>query len=575
MSGCRRPSIALIRRLAGRPASAGGMLALLLAVACADRTPDPDADDQPRRGGTLVLAAPTDLETANALVAGEKLNQEVNRYLLFLPLVRYAPDLSYEPALARSWELLGDSGVVFHLRADVRWHDGVPTRARDVVFTFERARDSVTAYPNAEYLAPFTAVEALDSLTVRFRYTPHYEPLAGLPLLPIMPAHLLDTVPAARLRQAAFNHRPVGNGPFRFVEYRANDRWVFEANPDFPAELGGRPWIDRVIWRVVPDALVQTTELQTGTVDVLMIPPADRFTALDSLAEVVGVVKPSRQYAFIGWNHRRGALGDPRVRRALSHAVDRQDVLRTIRSGYGELAVGPIAPQHWAFDSTLTPLPFSPDSARALLAAAGISDRDGDGRLELPDGTPFRIELKFPATSAPNRDLAALVDSDLEDLGVTLDQQPVDFGTMVQDFTGAARNFDAILLAWESDVRVNLRDIFHGAAVNGPFQFAGYRNARVDTLIDRIQVTTSREQAQPLYDELQRILRAEQPWTFLYYYPELFLMRDRVRNVHMDTRGALVNVTEWWLSGPTVPAAAAPPGDSGDRSPGPDSARAR
>jgi peptide/nickel transport system substrate-binding protein len=551
------------------------VLALLLANGCADRSTPDRADDRPQRGGTLVLAAPTDLETANGLLAGEKLNQEVNRYLLFLPLIRHAPDFSYVPALARSWELQGDTAAVFRLRPDVRWHDGVPTRARDVVFTFDRVRDTLTAYPNAEFFAAWTDVEELDSLTVRFRFARHFEPLAGLPSLPIMPAHMLDTVPPARLRQAAFNHHPVGNGPFRFVEYRAGDRWVFEANDDFPAELGGRPWIDRVVWRVIPDNTAAVTELQTGTVDVLLIPPADQFVALDSIDGITGMVKPSHQYAFIGWNHRRGVLRDPRVRRALSQAVDRSDVLRTIRSGYGELAVGPIAPQHWAFDSTLTPLPYSPDSARALLASAGIVDRNQDGKLELPDGSAFRIELKFPATSTPNRDLAALIDSDLREIGVEIEQRPTDFGTMVQDFTGPQRNFDAILLAWESDVRANLRDIFHSAAGGGPFQLAGYSNARVDTLIDRIQVSRSRAEALPLYRELQQILRAEQPWTFLYYYPELFLLRDRVRGVRMDLRGALVNVAEWWLSGAAGGEGMASPGDSADRSPAPAAAPAR
>ncbi|HSJ12800.1 MAG TPA: ABC transporter substrate-binding protein [Longimicrobiales bacterium] len=561
MTGCRRLFAALA-------------LVLVFGAACADRASRNAAGDRPQRGGTLVIAGPADLDAANALIAGEKVTQEVNRFLLFLPLVHYAPDLSFEPALARSWELDGDSAAVFHLRADVRWHDGTPTRARDVVFTFDRAQDTLTGYPNAEYFTAWLGAEEIDSLTVRLRYRPHYEPLAGLPFLPIMPAHLLDSIPAERMRQAAFNRHPVGNGPFRFVEYRANDRWVFDANPDFPAELGGRPWIDRIVWRIVPDAMAQITELQTGTVDLLLNPQAERFAELDSAAGITGVVRPSRQYALIGWNHRRGVLGDARVRRALGYAVDREQLLRTVRSGLGEVAVGPIAPQHWAFDSTIAPLPHSRDSARALLAAAGIADRNGNGRLQLPDGRPFRIELKFPATSAINRDLAALIDADLEAIGVTLDQRPTDFGTMVQDFTGQARDFDAILLGWESDFRLNLRDIFHSDAAAGPFQFAGYSNPQADTLIDRALAARSHEEARPLYAELQRILRDDQPWGFLYYYPELYLVRDRVRGLRMDLRGALVNVTEWWLSGPG-PGGAGAPGDSAARSHDPDSARAR
>lgn len=549
------------------------LLAALLAGACADRESG-RTTTEPVRGGTLVIAGPVDLDFANALLTGEKFTQEVNRFLLFLPLVGFSPDLGYEPALAREWELEGDTAAVFRLRPDVTWHDGTPTRARDVVFTFERARDPLTAYPNAEYFTHWTGAQEVDSLTVRFRFAPHNEPLAGLPFLPIMPAHLLDSIPAARMRTAAFNKHPVGNGPFRFVEYRANDRWVFEANPDFPPDLGGRPWIDRIVWRVIPDATAQITELRTGNVDLLLNPKAEEFAALDSLPGVRGIVKPSRQYALVAWNHRRPPLGDPRVRRALSYAIDRAEILQALRAGYGELAVGPIAPYHWAYDSTLGPLPYSPDSARALLRAAGISDRNGDGRLELPDGREFRLELKFPAASAMNRDLAQLVDADLEAIGVRLEQRPLDFSVMVQDFSTPARDFDAFLIAWESDFRINLHGAFHSGAEAGPFQFAGYRNPRVDSLIERTQGALPREQARPLYAELQRIMREEQPWGFLYYYPELVVVSERVNDVTMDIRGALVSIRDWWLSGPAT-AAPARPGDSAGRSPAPDPAPAR
>src|SRR5690606_32283095 len=110
---------------------------------------------------------------------GEKFSQEVNRYMLFLPLIAHAEDLSYEPMLAERWELLGDTGVIFHLRRDVRWHDGVPTTARDVVFTYERVKDPESAFPNPEYFEFWTGVEATDSFTVRFSFQPHMEPLAG------------------------------------------------------------------------------------------------------------------------------------------------------------------------------------------------------------------------------------------------------------------------------------------------------------------------------------------------------------------------------------------------------------
>lgn len=523
---------------------------LLLALsACADSEPSEEVTSEAQYGGTVVIVNNSDLTSLNPLVAGEKYSQEVNRYMLFVPLVRHAEDLSLEPALAESWDMLGDTGVVFHLRRDVRWHDGVPTTASDVVFTYERVKDPETTFPNPEYFQLWTAVEATDSFTVRFSFQPHMDPLAGWAFTPIAPAHLLDSIPAARMQQAAFNRAPVGNGPFRFVEYRQNDRWVFEANPDFPEDLGGRPYLDRVVWRPIPDGSAQITELRTGAADIVLTPIADQYVAVKDMPGFRGIDKQGRQYANAIWNSRVPPLDDARVRLALGLAINRQQIIDVLREGYGAQAVGPIGPSHWAFDETVEPLPYAPDSARALLRAAGIEDRDDDGVLDLPNGEPFDIELKIPAGSVINRDMAELIRGDLGRIGVRVETRPTDWGTMIEDFTSPDRRFEAILLGFETDFRVNLYDTFHSGALGTPNQFASYSNPRVDSLIDRTRLARTMSEARPLYAEIQRILRDEQPWSFLYYYPDLVLLNDRLQGVEMDDRGGLISIQKWWVTG--------------------------
>jgi peptide/nickel transport system substrate-binding protein len=552
------------------------MLLLVLLAACADRAADaPASRDASRYGGTVVIVNNDDLDNLNALVAAQKYSQEVNQFLLFLPLLRHGPALEYQPALAASWQVVDDTAAIFHLRRDVRWHDGAPTTARDVVFTFERALQPETTYPSTDNFSQWTGVHAVDSFTVHVSFRPHAEPLAGVPYLPIMPAHLLDSIPAAAMRQAPFNKRPVGNGPFRFVEYRANDRWVFEANPDFPAALGGRPYVDRLVWRVIPDPIAQVAEISTGAADVALTPPADDYPRLSGQQGLRGVDRPSRQYAMIIWNGRVPPLDNARVRQALTLAVDRARIVQTLRAGHGTVAVGPVAPDHWAFDPALQPLPFDPDSARTLLRAAGLVDRNGDGVLNLPDGRPFRIELKMPAGSAINRDMAELIRADLAAVGVRVVTRPTDVATMQQDVISPQRNFQAVLLAWNSSVRPNLRNTFHSAERDALFGFAGYANPRVDSLIDGVQFAHNRDEAAPLYAELQRLLRDEQPWGFLYYYSDLVLLRDRVQDVHMDVRGALVNVRDWWVTDAASARGAVPRSDSAARSPGPAAAPAQ
>jgi peptide/nickel transport system substrate-binding protein len=526
---------------------------MLLSTGCADRgSPDPGAAGPVERGGTVVVAAPQDLEAPNILIVQNRYTQEILRYALFVPLIRYGPHLELNPALATSWSMTGDTGAVFELRRDVHWHDGPLTTAADVKFTLDRAMDPQTAFPNAGDFSEWTGSEVIDSFTIRVSWRPHSDPMAGLPFLPVMPKHRLDSIPANAMSHAAFNEKPVGNGPFRFVEHRANDRWIFEANDDFPAELGGRPNIDRLVWRVIPDPTAQVTEVRTGGVDLILNAPPDAMDVVAADSSLQTIIRPSRQYAFIGWNGRRVPFGDARVRRALTLALDRRRMIDILRNGRGTLAIGPVGPFHWAYADSVAPLPFDSAAARRLLAQAGITDRNGDGRLDLPDGRSFRFELTYPAGNTYNRDLADMIGADLGALGITAVPTPVEPNTLIARMTSAGHDFDATLMGWESDFRVSLRDLFHGGAIDGPYQIAHYSNIVVDSLIDRTSKLVDREQARPLFVRLQRILRDDEPWTFLYYFPDFYVATARLHGVDMDIRGAFVNLNRWWKSGPAA-----------------------
>lgn len=506
----------------------------------------------PPRGGTVVIAGGNDLDFANPLVSVDQYTNEILRYVLFTPLIRYGPGLTYEPVLAESWEMEGDTAVVFHLRNDVTWHDGRPTTAHDVLFTFERARDPATGFPNAAYFARWTGGAVVDSYTVRFEMEPHAEPLAGWPFTPIVPRHLLDTVPAARMRRTPFNTAPVGNGPFRFVSHRSGDRWVFEANVDYPEGLGGPPLLDRLVWRVIPENAAQITELRVGEVDLALQPRPDQVRAAAEREGIRIVRKPSRQFSFVAWNGQREPLDDAGVRRALALAIDRPAILAGLRGGLGEVATGPIMPFHWAWPEDLEPLPFDPDSARALLAAAGIEDTDDDGVLELPDGEELAIEISAPASSDYQRDLAEAIRADLTDLGVRATTRSTEVTTLFDDVTSPERRFDAVLLGWAGDLRLDLGDLFHSEALGGPYQFSSYANPEVDSLLDLAAVETDRERARPLWHRVQELLLEEQPWTLIYYQTDVYLARERVRGLDMDIRGALVNVADWWVESDRV-----------------------
>ena len=503
---------------------------------------------KPRIGGTAVIAGGSDLQSMNSIVNTDVWTKEFNENALFLRLITLNRDLTYAAQLAQSWRMIGDTGVVFNIRRDVRWHDGRRTSAHDVAFTFERVKNEETASPHVEQFAQWVRAQVIDSFTIRFSFKPHVEPMFAWSQLAIMPKHLLDSIPPARLRQAAFNKNPVGNGPFRFVSQRANDRWVFEANRSFPAALGGRPRLDRVIWRVIPDNTAQITEIRTGQVDMILGPRAENVATLDAEPTMRAMIRPSNRYNMIAWNGKREGLNDARVRRAITLSLNRGEMLAVLRKGYGTIAVSPIPPFHWAYDRNLAPLLFDTVTAKRLLTTAGWVDRDRDGVRENAAGKRLEFELKVTANNQFNRDIGEMIRAQLERVGIKINIRPVDFSTMIQDITSPERNYEGAYLQMSTDLVLNFHDAFHSSTVNDPFHATAYTNPEVDRILDEVMKTKDRKRALALWSRFQRIMRDDQPVTITWWSPDLIIVRERLQGVQMDVRGALLTVPRWYMA---------------------------
>ncbi|MGH7545949.1 MAG: ABC transporter substrate-binding protein, partial [Gemmatimonadota bacterium] len=277
--------------------------------------------------GTVVAAWSADFQAFNPLVNTDQNTKEAIEFLLFTPLVRYDSTYRVEPYLAESWTM-ESGGVTFRLRRDVRWHDGVPVTAHDVAFTFDRAKDPATASPLASvYLADVASVQVVDSYTVRFAFArPHAQALEDFAWAPA-PRHLLDTVPPERMRQANFNRRPVGSGPFRLVEWRSHLYTVFERNPDFPEALGGPPQARRLVIRVVEESAARLTELLNGGLHLNLALWPSEARQVERARDAHVVQYPSRNFYYIGWNTRHPLFREAAVRRALTLAIDRPQII--------------------------------------------------------------------------------------------------------------------------------------------------------------------------------------------------------------------------------------------------------
>jgi peptide/nickel transport system substrate-binding protein len=439
--------------------------------------------------------------------------------------------------------------VTFRLRPGVRWHDGRPVTAEDVLFTYRTAVTPETAYPQAAYFRMVEEAEALDSLTVRFRFRgPHAEPLDPFTQWCVMPAHLLAGIPPAELANAAFNRTPVGNGPFRFETWNAGQSIAFVANEDFPEALGGRPRLDRVLFRVVPEQTTLLTELRAGTVDLVRAIPPQEAAAVDADPNLRIVAYPDRSFTYVAWNTRDELFRDPRVRQALSLAIDRRTMIEALLYGFARPAVSYVLPDvaPWAVDPDLEPLPYAPDSARALLASVGWRDSDGDGVLDR-GGRPLRFTLKTNQGNDLRSDLAVVIQSDLRKIGVDAVPQLVEWTTFLDQLNG--KQFQAYVSSWVYDsFRLDPSDVFHSRAIDAKYNRSSYANPVVDSLIDAALAEPDREEARPLWHRFARIVRDEAPYTFLFYDRERVGVSERLQGVEMDGRGYLATVAEWRIA---------------------------
>jgi peptide/nickel transport system substrate-binding protein len=504
-----------------------------------------------RYGGTAVVGAIGDIPDINPLTASDHTSAQVRMFVLYMPLLAYDENFEPVPHLARSWELNADtSALTFHLRDDVYWHDGVKTTAYDVKFSYDLAREPDTAFPNTAFWTHYGAAEAVDSFTFRVAIEPHAEYLDPWRTFAPVPQHLLKGVAPAEIRNHPYSTtRPVGNGPFKFVSRAVGQDWVFEANERHPEELGGRPYLDRLVYRAIPETTSLLTELLTGSIDYYIAPGANQAAQIEASSNARLLSFPDRAFVILGWNQRRDLFKDARVRRALTMAIDRQAIVEGINYGYGQVANSTVPPFFWQYDAQAgSDLGYDPEAAKRLLAEAGWEDRNGDGVIENEQGQPFRFVIKTNQGNQTRADIAAKVQADLRQVGVAAEPRILEWGTLLNHLqTPDLRDFDAVIVGWVTEFRIDDTDLFHCDKRDDPFQWVGHCDPDTDRLLEALPRIVDREQARPLWAEYQRKIARDQPYTFLYFQERLEGVSERLRNVDPDARGDWVGANKWWI----------------------------
>jgi len=490
-------------------------------------------------GKDFVIGLWGDATALNPVIATDSISY-ITEWPIFDSLLELDQGLNVKPLLAESWEASRDGlTYTFKLKKGVTWHDGKPFTARDVAFTFYSVLNPKVTTPHRAYFDALVGfpeltakespkrpeelaskpIEVVDDHTIRFRLRyPSGSFLAVLtnPRAGIVPEHLLKD---ADLNTAEFNRKPVGTGPFKFVEWRRGERIVMDANERYH---GGRPALNRLIFRIIPDAVVLLQEMRAGGIDFMENPPLTEVARLKQTAGLKVLVADNTSYTYFGWRQDLAPFNDLRVRRALNHAIDVPTMVKEVLQGYAALATGQFSPSSWAFDSRVKPYAYDPDRAKALLAEAGFTP--GPDGVLVKDGKRFSFSIRHDQANQTMKDTAVIIQEYLKKVGVEAKLEALDWPTFVKKLF--ASEFEGIVVNWTNhhDPDPFAYTIWHSSQWKGR-NFAHYKNPKVDEELEAARRTNVQAERKKHYAEFSKFLMEDAPYVFLYFPQQVYVAK--------------------------------------------------
>jgi peptide/nickel transport system substrate-binding protein len=464
----------------------------------------------------LIEASPTNLDPR----IGTDAYSEHIHGLLYSSLLSHDAEMNPAPDLAERWEVLDSRTYVFHLRRGVRFHNGQALTSADVKYSFDSILSGAVKTPKRGAFRAVESVSAPDDATVIFHLR---EPDASFLWNLTRPG--IGIVPRGAGPEIA--RHPNGTGPFRFVDMTTDENLALAANPDY---FGGKPGIDRLRLRIVPDATVRALELRKGSADLALnsLTP-DMTMAIGRTAGIETTQQPGTVLTYIAFNFDDPMLARKEVRQALAYATDRTALIRYLLRGQARPATSLLPPNHWAYEPNVKRYDYDPGQAEKLLDSAGFSKG--------PDGTRLRLALKT-STDEFTRLLGAALQDQWKGVGVALELRPLELATFYSDITRGS--FQLYSLRWVGGN--NDPQIFEYVFSSRKFPPNGanrghYRNPQLDALLDRAAAETDRKKRKEVFSAVQRIVAEDVPYIDLWYLDNICVHRERVANIALSPAG--------------------------------------
>jgi peptide/nickel transport system substrate-binding protein len=571
------------------------VLALFLASGCeggersAEPAPPVAGIAQPAEGPTtgdwLLVHSLSDPEQLNPLTSNDAAASALLAYIFQSLLTRDPATLELKPLIAAERPAVSENKLsyTFPIRRDVRFQDGRPLTGEDVLFSIKAIKCPLV---NAPFLRVYfdSVVDArlLDAYTIQFTIKEPYflneSVLGGIDVLPrhyYDPENLLGGVTLADLQKPVdelpeeikkfaddfnknYSRNPMGSGPYRFGRWSTGREIELVRDADYwgYGKPGiDQPYIDRHRYRIINNMDAALVTLKSGSLDEMGLTPiqhvrgthAERFKREYAKYEYF-----APNYSYLGWNNDHPIFRDKRVRKAMTYFTNRRQMVQSILFGLGEVVEGPIYFFRPEYDKTLPSYPYDPEKGIELLREAGWKDTDGDGVLDKTiDGrkVPFQFEIKVNSGNTTRKSVALVLQDELRRHGISASVRELDWTIFLGDVK--ARKFDVILLGWAMSVsEPDAYQVWHSSqAANRGSNHIGYKNARVDRILEQYRREFDPQKRIELYREFQQILSDEQPYTFLFVNKSVAAVQRRIHGVEVFPGG--LRLIDWW-----VPAAA-------------------
>lgn len=503
----------------------------------------------PARGGTYSEGVASNPQYLNPLLSHYN---DIDRdlvALLFNGLTTLDERGVVVPDLAERWEAGADNlSYTFFLRPNVRWSDGAPFNADDVIFTVSVMQSD--DYQWAPWLsALWKSVKAtkVDEFTVTFTLSQPFAPFLDYTTIGLLPSHLWTRYPVAELTSAQLNTRPVGTGPWQLTQIDA-DHVRLEPNPFFSGPL---PYLSGIEFHFYPDTRRVLSAFSRHEINAIahLYPDDVKSVLKEPELNLFSSTLPGYALIYLNLNSSNVPFfGDKAVRQALRAGLNRQQLIDEGLQGQGLIANSPIQPGNWAYDADVAQVSYNPAAARKLLADAGWTDSDADG-ISDKDGKPLRFV--FLTTDAPDQvALGRLITQQWREIGVGVETQTTSFAGLAADYL-STHNFDAALVTWELSGDPDPYPLWHSTEIESGQNYARWNNRDADEAIEAARRTNDQTQRIELYRQFQVVFTDEAPALLLYHPVYTFGVESKVRGVTIGKLNRAADrfrtVSEWYI----------------------------